>query len=157
MPRRKRSSSPKWRLKANWLLRELVRIWYGKAEPYPLFEKQNFVEAFTSIMIQSFLDIFEFDDTIWNILEYMLRTIYEPDTKRIVHETQASQAREVLMKTLVLLHKRPFLYKRVVTDILWMAHQIEKRLKAGQKPPYKPVRGMRGLSYYESLPVLPIY
>jgi len=148
---------PKWRLKANWLLRELARIWYGKAEPYPLFEEQNFVKAFSDIMIQSFLDLFALDDRIWNNLECILMIIYEPDTKKIAYETQASQAREVLMRTLVLLHKRPFLYGKVVTDILWMAHKIEVRLKAGQKPPYKPVKGLRDLSYYESLPVLPIY
>jgi len=108
MSRRKRSKLPKWRLKANWLLRELARIWYGKVEPYPLFEGQNFVKAFVDIMIQSFLDLFEFDDTIWNNLECMLRIIYDPDMKKIVYETQASQAREVLIRTLISLHKRPF-------------------------------------------------
>jgi len=43
---------PKWKLKANWLLRELIRIWQGYADPKFLFEEHSFVHTFKKIMEQ---------------------------------------------------------------------------------------------------------
>jgi hypothetical protein len=43
---------PKWKLKANWLLKELIRIWQGYADPKSLFEEQSFVHTFKKIMEQ---------------------------------------------------------------------------------------------------------
>jgi len=43
---------PKWKLKANWLLKELIRIWQGYTDPKSLFERQIFVHTFKKIMEQ---------------------------------------------------------------------------------------------------------
>jgi len=42
----------KWKLKANWLLKELIRIWQGYADPKFLFEGHSFVHTFKKIMEQ---------------------------------------------------------------------------------------------------------
>jgi hypothetical protein len=147
---------PKWRLKANWLLRELARIWYGKAEAYPLFEGENFIEAFTDVLIQAFVDLYDAEDEAWYGAEYAIEALSDNGVQPIFYLTQASKAREVLIQAIIRLHRKPFLYEKAMRRILWLAHEIEMRLKAGQKPPYKPLKRLRDLSYYESLPVLPI-
>jgi len=50
------TEAPKWKLKANWLLKELVRIWEGSAAPAPLFEGGNFVTIFKHLMAQYLQD-----------------------------------------------------------------------------------------------------
>jgi hypothetical protein len=47
---------PKWKLKANSLLKELIRIWQGYTEPKSLFESQSFVHTFKKIMEQYLQD-----------------------------------------------------------------------------------------------------
>jgi hypothetical protein len=47
---------PKWKLKANWLLKQLIHIWYGEAPPSPLFDGRNFVRTFLHIMEQYLQD-----------------------------------------------------------------------------------------------------
>ena len=65
---------PKWRLKANWLLRELARIWYGKAAPFPLFEGQNLVRVFIKIMIQHFMDCHDTEEDFCYATQGMCET-----------------------------------------------------------------------------------
>jgi len=43
---------PKWKLQANWLLKELIRIWQGYTDPKYLFEGHSFVHTFKKIMEQ---------------------------------------------------------------------------------------------------------
>ncbi len=47
---------PKWKLKANWLLKELIHIWHGHSKPETLFEGRNFVQTFTRLMEQYLRD-----------------------------------------------------------------------------------------------------
>jgi hypothetical protein len=150
-----RRKLPKWRLKANWLLRELARIWYGKTEPYPLFKDENFVKAFADIMVQSVLDCNGTGEDAWYGIECITEAFSIRSMPQVFYVTQAGQAWDVLARSTAM-YKKPFVPAKVIMQILWMAGEIEKRLKSGQKPPYKPVKRLRDLSYYENLPVLPI-
>ena len=47
---------PKWKLKANWLLKELIRIWQGYSDPKSLFDGQGFVHTFKQIIEQYLQD-----------------------------------------------------------------------------------------------------
>ena len=47
---------PKWKLKANWLLKELIRIWQRYTDPKCLFEGRNFIQIFIRIMEQYLQD-----------------------------------------------------------------------------------------------------
>ena len=47
---------PKWKLKANWLLKELILIWQGRSETNSLFEGRNFVQTFIQVIEQYLLD-----------------------------------------------------------------------------------------------------
>ena len=47
---------PKWKLKANWLLKELIRIWQGYNDPKSLFEGRSFVKIFMQVMEQYLQD-----------------------------------------------------------------------------------------------------
>jgi len=47
---------PKWKLKANWLLKELIHIWQGYSEFEVLFHERNFINAFMHIMEQYLQD-----------------------------------------------------------------------------------------------------
>ena len=47
---------PKWKLKANWLLKELICIWQGYADPKSLFEGRGFVKTFMQVMEQYLRD-----------------------------------------------------------------------------------------------------
>jgi len=156
MPRCKQSTLPKWRLKANWLLRELARIWYGKTEAYLLFKDQGFVKAFRGILFQFYLDCYGSKEDIRDDIKRLLSTGV-PET---FYPTQADRARKLLMRISLsaILHYEldPPPDDKVIKDILWMAHELEFRLQNGQEPPYKPVKPVRYLSYYERLPVLPI-
>jgi hypothetical protein len=155
MKRRKQRNIPKWKLKANWMLRELARIWYGRAEPYPLFEGENFVKAFIDIMTQSVLDSYGTEDDAWYGIECITEALSIRSTPQVLYATQTSQIYEVLARAAVL-YKRPFVSGKTIRDILWMACNIETRLKSGHKPPYKQLKRLRDLSYYENLPVFPI-
>ena len=46
----------KWKLKANWLLKELIHIWQGYSEFEVLFHERNFINAFMHIMEQYLQD-----------------------------------------------------------------------------------------------------
>jgi len=46
----------KWKLKANWLLKELINILQGYTDPKSLFERQSFVYIFNKIMEQYLQD-----------------------------------------------------------------------------------------------------
>jgi len=159
MARRKKRNLPKWKLKANWLLRELARIWYGKTEPYPLFEGENFFNAFTDIILQSVLDLYNTEKEAWldPDMGYRLEILFygpaKPDASCL---TQVGRAREMLVLSVKILNKWPFAKGKTILNILWLANEIEARLKSGDKPPYKPIKRIRDLSYYENLPVLPI-
>jgi hypothetical protein len=48
---------PKWKLGANWLLKELIRIWQGHTDPKSLFEGRGFVQIFIRIMEQYLEDL----------------------------------------------------------------------------------------------------
>ncbi len=50
------SKIPIWKLKANWLIKELVRIWQGNSGVEVLFQGQNFINAFMHIMEQYLQD-----------------------------------------------------------------------------------------------------
>ncbi len=52
----KDSEIPKWKLKANWLLKELIHIWHGHSKPETLFEGRNFVQTFMRLMEQYLRD-----------------------------------------------------------------------------------------------------
>ena len=156
---------PKWRLKANCLLRELARIWYGKASPYPLFEGQNLVKVFIKIMVQHFMDCHDTEEDfcyarqciceIYGVqdIEHLLSIKSYPP---ILYTTQAFEAWDVIIRSLRFLHIKPFLYGKTINDLLWLARTIENRLKSGRKPPYKRLKRVRDLSWYENLPCLPI-
>jgi hypothetical protein len=53
MAERENRELPKWKLKANWLLRELARTWYGKESIFDLRyghdERSPFWQHFVSI------------------------------------------------------------------------------------------------------------
>jgi len=51
-----RIETPKWKLQANWLLKELIHIWRGYTDPKSLFEGRNFVQTFMRIMEQYLQD-----------------------------------------------------------------------------------------------------
>jgi len=46
------TETPKWKLKANWLLKEIIGIWQGYSEPESLFKDRNFICTFMHIMEQ---------------------------------------------------------------------------------------------------------
>jgi len=50
------TETPKWKLQANWMLKELIHIWWGYSEPKSLFEGRNFVQTFMQIMEQYLQD-----------------------------------------------------------------------------------------------------
>ncbi len=156
MARRKRRKLPKWRLKANWLLRELARIYYGKTEPYPLFEGENLAKAIADIMMQSILDKYslEQEETSHGI-ECITEAFSIRAKSQVSYVGKTDQAREILIRSIEL-YKRPLVSISIMGYIFWMASQIERRLRSGRKPPYKPAKRIRALSYYENLPVLPI-
>jgi hypothetical protein len=156
MVQREQTKLPKWKLKANWLLRELARIWYGKAEPYLLFEGENFVKAFRAILFQFYLDLYGAQE---DVLQDVKR-LFNSSMSDISYPSQANRARKMLIRISIsaaLVYEiAPPPDEKVIRDILWMAHELELRLQSGSKPPYKPVKPIRALSYYERLPVLPI-
>jgi hypothetical protein len=137
-------------------MRELARIWYGKAEPYPLFKDDNFIKAFSDVFIQMLLNIYDPEDDAWNNVESVMEVLYGKGIEPIFYLTQAAKAREMLIQGIRRMQRRPFSYEKALRPILRLAHEIEMRLKTGQKPPYTPIRGVRELSCYENLPVLPI-
>jgi hypothetical protein len=50
------TETPSWKLKANWMLKELIHIWYGYSEPGSLFNEHNFVNTFMDIIEQYLQD-----------------------------------------------------------------------------------------------------
>jgi hypothetical protein len=48
--------TPKWKLQANWLLKELILICRGYTDPKSLFEGRSFVQTFMQVMEQYLQD-----------------------------------------------------------------------------------------------------
>jgi len=46
------AETPKWKLNANWLLKELIFIWRGHSAPGSSFNERSFVNAFMHVMEQ---------------------------------------------------------------------------------------------------------
>jgi hypothetical protein len=156
MPRHKQTELPKWEQKLNWLLRELARIWYGKTDPYLFLEDEGFVKAFRNILFQFYLDCYGSKENVWDDIK-LLFSSKVPDT---FYLTQANLANALLIRislsAILVYELEPPPDKKTIRDVLRIAHEIELRLQRDQKPPYHPVKGIRALSYYENLPVLPI-
>jgi hypothetical protein len=157
---------PKWRLKANWLLRELARTWYGKESVFDLSkgveEDDNdnpfwgeccylFGEVAFSFGEKHGLTGLDILDRLWAAVDeweacHGMRIVFsQPFYKvvwRVKHMLGDSLFRELLQDPNVCL-------------MFDMLKAIYHKASKGEMPPYPPEAHIKPLDHYEALPVDP--
>jgi hypothetical protein len=159
----KANELPKWRLYANFLLRELARMWYGQKsifdlrygyDEYSLFW-HDFVSHFTD-MVYLFGEVHGVDpkkaakrlteaNEKWSIWHGGRPTFSEPyyEAKWRAIQMLGSELAEKLFDDFDV---------GVILSLVCYAYGLARR---GEKPPYKPFARLQPLEYYEALPVDP--
>jgi hypothetical protein len=143
-----------WRLRANYLMRQLARIWYGKLPVRDYPNSPEFECLFLGIMCQ-FVEDYGGDGG-----EVLHRVKWGRESFEFVH------GREITFKDRVCeldwmirkgipkeLHER-FMRDEVIQDIIRTVEWILAYEGEGKEPPYERPVWLESLDYYEALPVL---
>jgi hypothetical protein len=146
-------NQPLWRLKANYLMRQLARIWYGKLSQRDYPNSAEFERLFLEIMCQ-------FVEAHGGNRNEVLRVI-----NRRREEFEAVHGMEIRFKDRICkfwwmvrngIPKElydAFAKDEIIQSILWTAEWLLDYEEEGKEPPYEPAAWLNPLDYYERLPV----
>jgi len=154
---------PKWRLYANFLLRELARLWYGQKSIFDLRYGygpdspfwRDFVFLFDQMVVlfgeKNYLVAWGMDDRLreairgWQIWHGMEPVFSQPyfEAKWRAIQRLGSELSQKLFDDFDV---------GVILSLAGYAYGFARR---GKMPPYKPFARLETLEYYEALPVDP--
>jgi len=129
---------PKWKLKANWVLAELIRIWRGEAKAETLFAERNFISIFINIMEQYLQDC-GFTSPHATLTVYLSRRRVSHIARHGVEPTFMSQAREAewIAEAVALYGRRPdLIVDDTLEKIFRLAHAIEDIISVSGSLPF---------------------
>jgi hypothetical protein len=150
---------PKWRLKANYVMRELARTWYGKdsALPFPV-DPHRFEHLLIEVLWQFVEDHSIRGSSVLEMLRHARK------------EFEAIHGREIEFKDWIdrfdwmieaglpaHLHKefsRDELIQDILRTIEWLIHYATDE-EEKTEPPLPSMSWLKPLEHYEALPVLP--
>ena len=154
---------PKWRLHANFLLRELARLWYGQKSIFDLRYGygpdspfwRDFVFLFDQMVVlfgeKNYLVAWGMDDRFhgairgWRMWPDMEPVFSQPyfEAKRRAIQRLGSELSQKLFDDFDV---------GVILTLAGYAYGFARR---GKTPPYNPFASLEALEYYEALPVDP--
>jgi len=145
---------PKWKLKANWILRQYAKIWRGDTD----FTTADFDNAFKDVFVQFFLDEGLLEEDAEGCIKFAMH-VYEEhhshheDELGIGFFTDAEKWMWIVEKGLFSFLKPKFLSDGTILEILHIAERTEIDLEI-----YNPKCAKHPCIDYEyclSLPCLP--
>jgi len=154
---------PKWRMHANFLLRELARMWYGQKSIFDLRYGygsaspfwRDFVSLFDQMVVlfgeKHHYAAWGMDDRLGEAIR-LWRMWHGID---LVFSMPTFEAKWRAVKRLDGRLAKKLFGDVAVEQILEFAGYAYAFARKGKMPPYKPFATMEALEYYEALPVDP--
>jgi hypothetical protein len=143
---------PKWKLKANWILRQYVRIWCGEDHEHSI----DFDVAFKDLYIQFFLDNGLLEEDAKSCItfaenEYRLMRDHYP-----TFWCDVGKWKWIIKKGMFYFMREKFLSDKTIKKIFYIARRTEIMLGAAGKPIFDRTKlPSTNLDYYLSLPCMP--
>jgi hypothetical protein len=147
-------SQPLWRLKANYLMRQLARIWYGKL---PIRDYPNSIEfesLFLGVMCQFVEDHGIGGTEVLRWIKWRKEEFKAVHGKDITFRDRESELDWIVRSGIPNELYEAFARDEIVQHIIVTAAAILDYEKEGKRPPYKSDCWLKPLDYYEQLPVL---
>jgi hypothetical protein len=145
---------PLWRLKANYLMRQLARIWYGKLSQRDYPNSAEFERLFLEIMCQFIEEHVYNRNEVRNVLKQRREEFEAIHGRKIGFKDRVRKfwwmVRNGIPKELY----DAFAKDEIIQSILWTAEWLLDYEEEEKEPPYEPAPWMKPLDYYEQLPVL---
>jgi len=142
-----------WVKKANFLLRELARVWYGKGSKHVPDADYRFMDFFMQV-------VYQYGESNGLPAVVMAQRLAKAEIRfRKFHnmqpkfKTPAFWAVWVVGHTLPKEQRRAFLTDWRIRLILRLAHNIAVQRSRYNEPPYKPFKGLKPIEYFEALEV----
>jgi hypothetical protein len=148
---------PKWRLKANYVMRKLARAWYGELPPqvarnYP--KSKEFEHAIIDIT-------WHFSEEVGMPGKYMMENLRRAKKKfedihghKLVFEGVSAKLEWIIKTAVPTSRYEEFMQDELIQSILRTAAWIFSYDVEDLDPPYSPEDWLKPLEYYEALPVL---
>jgi len=154
---------PKWRLHANFLLRELARLWYGQKSffdmPPDYCNGANFWLEFVSLFDEMAKLFGKEYGLAENIMDKRLREAIgywkEQHGIKIVFASPYFEAKWRVRHMLERERADRLFDNHVVATVLILAFYAYNRDFRGEMPPHGSLTDLKPLEYYEALPVDP--
>jgi len=145
---------PLWRLKANYLLRQLVRIWYGKLPIRDYPSSPEFERLFLGIMCQFVEDHGFNGKQVPEWIERQKEKFESVHGRPITFGDRESELYWIIRSGIPKELHEIFAKDETIQLITVMAAFILEYEKEEKEPPYEPIGWLQSLDYYEALTVL---
>jgi hypothetical protein len=150
----KTQNQPLWRLKANYLMRQLARIWYGKLLGRGYAKSSEFERLFIEIMCQFVEDHGGNGKDVLHWIEFGKQAFEVVHGKEITFKNRISELDWMIRNGVPKELREEFAKDALIQDIIRTAEWILNYEEEGEEPPYEPTIWLRPLDYYEQLPVV---
>ena len=150
----KTQNQPLWRLKANYLMRQLARIWYGKLLGRGYAKSTEFERLFIEIMCQFVEDHGGNGKDVLHWIEFGKQAFEIVHGKEITFKDRISELDWMIRHGVPKELREEFAKDEIIQSILWTAEWLLDYEEEEKEPPYEPASWMKPLDYYEQLPVL---
>lgn len=160
----KQERMPRWKLKANFIIRELARLCYGKKSIFDIRQGYDdddmpFWKEFCGLFCRLSLSYGEAQGVAIDEMAYRMKKAIEDLEKwRVIGLKFSTPSNEAAWLTTQILGddvSGSFLEDREVKTILIIAVQAFIFASNGQKPPYVDFVALQPLAHYDGLPVAP--
>jgi len=145
---------PQWRLKANYLMRQLARIWYGKLPLRDYPNSSEFERRFLEIMCQFVEDHGGNGNDVAALIQQRKEEFEAVHGREIMFKDRISEFWWLLRNGIPKALCDAFAKDEIIESILWTAEWLLDYEKEEKEPPYEPAPWMKPLDYYEQLPVV---
>jgi hypothetical protein len=145
---------PLWRLKANYLMRQLARIWYGKLPVRDYPNSVEFERLFLEIMCQFVEDHGGNGKDVLRWISWRKEEFEAVHGKEIRFRDRERELDWIVRSGIPKELHEAFARDETIQAIIVMASWILDYEKEEKEPPYEPIGWLKPLDYYEQLPVL---
>jgi hypothetical protein len=145
---------PLWRLKANYLMRQLARIWYGKLPIRGYPNSIEFESQFLGVMCQFVEDHGIDGKEVLRWIRWRKEEFEAIHGKEITFRDRESELDWIVSSGIPKELHELFARDEIIQHIIVTAAAILDYEKEEKEPPYKSDCWLKPLDYYEQLPVL---
>ncbi len=149
-----KQSQPLWRLKANYLLRQLARIWYGKIPERAYPNSADFEVLFLDVMCQFVEDHGGNSLEVHKRIKQQKEEFWAIHGKEIKFRDRVSELDWMVNNGIPKTLHDAFANDEVVQNIILFVEWLLAYEEEGKEPPFERAEWMESLDYYEQLPVL---